>query len=122
MGVRRALLSGCSHSSDSPVSGLLSMSETFGWDNDGKKGWARVDFNLLGISMSGKIPRCSLKMGKGLVLGRKVGVFMEEVKVKWVKEERWEKWRKGRIVEMEKLRKELDIWQKEKRKRGVVMA
>ncbi|KAL5548463.1 hypothetical protein UlMin_003694 [Ulmus minor] len=39
------------------VSGLLEISNRFGWDNDDKIGWSRVDFELLGTSKSGRIPR-----------------------------------------------------------------
>lgn len=39
------------------VSGLLEISERFGWDNEDKVGWSRVDFELLGTSKSGRIPR-----------------------------------------------------------------
>ncbi|XP_026659158.2 uncharacterized protein LOC103703998 isoform X2 [Phoenix dactylifera] len=44
-------------SSESPVSDLLDISERFGWDNEDKASWARVDFQLLGTSMGGRIPR-----------------------------------------------------------------
>lgn len=48
----------------SAVSSLLEMSERFGWDNEDRAGWARVDFGLLGTSKGGRIPR---KKGEGLV-------------------------------------------------------
>ncbi|XP_031502209.1 uncharacterized protein LOC116265617 [Nymphaea colorata] len=40
-----------------PVSDLLDISRRFGWDNDDKEGWRKVDFNLLGTSKGGRIPR-----------------------------------------------------------------
>ncbi|PQP99289.1 uncharacterized protein Pyn_15323 [Prunus yedoensis var. nudiflora] len=39
------------------VSELLEMSERFGWDNNDKIGWSRVNFELLGTSRGGRIPR-----------------------------------------------------------------
>lgn len=39
------------------VSDLLEISERFGWDNEDKDGWKRVDFALLGTSKGGRIPR-----------------------------------------------------------------
>lgn len=36
---------------------LLEISERFGWDNEDKDGWKRVDFALLGTSKGGRIPR-----------------------------------------------------------------
>ncbi|KAJ6910129.1 hypothetical protein NC652_020968 [Populus alba x Populus x berolinensis] len=44
---------------DSAVSRLLEISERFGWDNEDKVGWSRVNFELLGTSKGGKIPRRS---------------------------------------------------------------
>ncbi|XP_027165596.1 uncharacterized protein LOC113765569 [Coffea eugenioides] len=43
----------------SAVSGLVEISERFGWDNEDKLGWAKVDFRLLGTSKGGRIPRVS---------------------------------------------------------------
>lgn len=40
-----------------PVSDLLEVSRRFGWDNDDKEGWGKVDFELLGTSKGGRIPR-----------------------------------------------------------------
>ncbi|XP_062110894.1 uncharacterized protein LOC133822542 [Humulus lupulus] len=45
------------------VSELLEVSEKFGWDNDDKVGWSRVDFELLGTSKSGRIPRVGGRNG-----------------------------------------------------------
>lgn len=45
--------------SGSAVSELLEISERFGWDNEDKAGWGRVDFELLGTSKGGRIPRKS---------------------------------------------------------------
>lgn len=39
------------------VSELLDISEKFGWDNEDKLGWAKIDFGLLGTSKGGRIPR-----------------------------------------------------------------
>ncbi|KAK6135604.1 hypothetical protein DH2020_030652 [Rehmannia glutinosa] len=39
------------------VSELLEISERFGWDNEDKGGWSKIDFGLLGTSKSGRIPR-----------------------------------------------------------------
>jgi len=36
---------------------LQEISERFGWDNHDKVGWSKVDFNLLGTSKGGRIPR-----------------------------------------------------------------
>lgn len=41
------------------VSELLEMSERFGWDNNDKIGWRKVNFELLGTSRGGRIPRLS---------------------------------------------------------------
>lgn len=38
---------------------LLEISERFGWDNEDKVGWAKIDFGLLGTSKGGRIPRAS---------------------------------------------------------------
>lgn len=42
---------------ESPVEELMDISESFGWDNDDKIGWSRIDFSLLGTSKGGRIPR-----------------------------------------------------------------
>ncbi|CAI0410398.1 unnamed protein product [Linum tenue] len=39
------------------VAQLLEISQRFGWDNDDKVGWSRVNFELLGTSKGGRIPR-----------------------------------------------------------------
>lgn len=39
------------------VAELLDVSHRFGWDNDDKVGWSKVDFQLLGTSKGGRIPR-----------------------------------------------------------------
>ncbi|XVF23188.1 hypothetical protein REPUB_Repub13aG0015600 [Reevesia pubescens] len=39
------------------VSMLLEISERFGWDNEDKAGWSKVNFELLGTSKGGRIPR-----------------------------------------------------------------
>lgn len=48
------------------VSELLGISERFGWDNDDKVGWSKVNFELLGTSKGGRIPRRTT--GKQMVL------------------------------------------------------
>ncbi|XP_074294735.1 uncharacterized protein LOC141622612 [Silene latifolia] len=40
-----------------PVDELLELSQRFGWDNEDKAGWGRVDFQMLGTSKGGRIPR-----------------------------------------------------------------
>ncbi|KAG9439622.1 hypothetical protein H6P81_019787 [Aristolochia fimbriata] len=47
-----------------PVADLLEISELFGWDNDDKIGWKRIDFALLGTSKGGRIPRIRDSEGK----------------------------------------------------------
>ncbi|KAF2317702.1 hypothetical protein GH714_039613 [Hevea brasiliensis] len=42
---------------DSAVPLLLEISERFGWDNDDKVGWSKLNFELLGTSKGGRIPR-----------------------------------------------------------------
>lgn len=39
------------------VSLLLEVSERFGWDNEDKIGWSKINFELLGTSKGGRIPR-----------------------------------------------------------------
>ncbi|KAG8380275.1 hypothetical protein BUALT_Bualt07G0176400 [Buddleja alternifolia] len=39
------------------VSELLEISERFGWDNEDKGGWSKIDFGVLGTSKGGRIPR-----------------------------------------------------------------
>lgn len=41
----------------SAVAELLEISERFGWDNEDKSGWSKIDFGLLGTSKGGRIPR-----------------------------------------------------------------
>ncbi|OVA19226.1 hypothetical protein BVC80_521g11 [Macleaya cordata] len=50
---------GISGRNGSAVSDLLDISERFGWDNEDKIGWSRIDFALLGTSKGGRIPRKS---------------------------------------------------------------
>ncbi|KAF6157867.1 hypothetical protein GIB67_023268 [Kingdonia uniflora] len=47
-------------STRNPVSDLLDVSVRFGWDNDDKVGWSKIDFALLGTSKSARIPRRKL--------------------------------------------------------------
>lgn len=46
----------------SVVSELLEISERFGWDNEDKVGWERLNFELLGTSKTGRIPRIGEKI------------------------------------------------------------
>lgn len=39
------------------VNELVEISERFGWDNEDKGGWSKIDFGLLGTSKGGRIPR-----------------------------------------------------------------
>ncbi|WOL10642.1 hypothetical protein Cni_G19401 [Canna indica] len=48
---------GSSSASESPVADLIDVSKRFGWDNDDKEAWARIDFELLGTSKGRRIPR-----------------------------------------------------------------
>ncbi|CAN1139657.1 hypothetical protein LINPERPRIM_LOCUS23917 [Linum perenne] len=50
-------LSSASWSGNDVVSQLVEISERFRWDNEDKIGWSRVDFELLGTSKGGRIPR-----------------------------------------------------------------
>ncbi|KAF8007637.1 hypothetical protein BT93_K1590 [Corymbia citriodora subsp. variegata] len=65
---------GAGRGSGSAVSELLEISERFGWDNEDKAGWGRVDFELLGTSKGGRIPRKSDDgKGKGMEKGKGKG-------------------------------------------------
>ncbi|XP_022716421.1 uncharacterized protein LOC111275355 [Durio zibethinus] len=44
-------------SDETAVSMLLEISERFGWDNEDKAGWSKINFELLGTSKGGRIPR-----------------------------------------------------------------
>ncbi|XP_057769508.1 uncharacterized protein LOC130989548 [Salvia miltiorrhiza] len=44
-------------------SALLEISERFGWDNEDKSGWSKVDFGLLGTSKGARIPRAAAREG-----------------------------------------------------------
>ncbi|OIS99897.1 PREDICTED: uncharacterized protein LOC109228489 [Nicotiana attenuata] len=48
-----------SASTQSAVSELLEISTRFGWDNEDKLGWSKIDYELLGTSKGGRIPRLS---------------------------------------------------------------
>ena len=43
--------------STTAVAELLEIGERFGWDNNDKAGWKNINFELLGTSKGGKIPR-----------------------------------------------------------------
>lgn len=49
--------SGAAKSIGAADSELQKISERFGWDNLDKVGWSKVDFDLLGTSKGGRIPR-----------------------------------------------------------------
>lgn len=58
------------------VSNLLEISGRFGWDNEDRDGWKRVDFALLGTSKGGRIPRLGrseLERLSGLGTGKRQG-------------------------------------------------
>lgn len=76
------------------VSELLEVSERFGWDNDDKKGWREIDFELLGTSKGGRIPRLVERSEGGEGGGEREGKFLE-VEV-GVRERRRERRRKRR--------------------------
>ncbi|KAK4368634.1 hypothetical protein RND71_012426 [Anisodus tanguticus] len=46
------------------VSELLEISSRFGWDNEDKLGWSKIDFEMLGTSKGGRIPRLSDALNK----------------------------------------------------------
>lgn len=73
----------------SSVSMLLEISERFGWDNDDKIGWSKVNFELLGTSRGGRIPR--LGESRGDMVRRR-----REVKKKEGEEEDGSGWRRRR--------------------------
>ncbi|KAL5823671.1 hypothetical protein ACOSQ4_021571 [Xanthoceras sorbifolium] len=78
--------------SESAVSRLVEVSERFGWDNEDKEGWSKVDFQLLGTSNGGRIPR--------KVEGR---TGKEELKMV---DEKMKKKKKRELSESEKRRRE----------------
>ncbi|KFK35882.1 hypothetical protein AALP_AA4G049000 [Arabis alpina] len=41
------------------ISMLLEVSERYGWDNEDKIGWSKINFEFLGTSKGGRIPRLS---------------------------------------------------------------
>ncbi|KNA13934.1 hypothetical protein SOVF_112070 [Spinacia oleracea] len=43
--------------SEGVVAELLDISQRFGWDNDDKVGWSKIDYQLLGTSKGKRIPR-----------------------------------------------------------------
>ncbi|CAO2840420.1 unnamed protein product [Amaranthus hypochondriacus] len=47
--------------SEGIVTDLLEISERFGWDNEDKIGWKKIDFEMLGTSRGGRIPRLKVK-------------------------------------------------------------
>ncbi|CAN8321398.1 unnamed protein product [Cochlearia groenlandica] len=59
----------------SSVSMLLEISERFGWDNEDKIAWSRINFELLGTSKSCRIPRL---MKRGEMVSRRREFKREE--------------------------------------------
>ncbi|KAH0731799.1 hypothetical protein KY289_002987 [Solanum tuberosum] len=56
------------------VSELLEISTRFRWDNDDKLGWSKIDFELLGTSKGGRIPRLSDSPNNSIRVEDKKGV------------------------------------------------
>lgn len=83
---------------ESSVSRLLELSQRFGWDNEDQVGWSKVNFELLGTSKGGRIPR---------ILERKEG--KEELKV-----DKKEKFGGSLLSESEERRRERRMRVKEK--------
>ncbi|KAI3472940.1 hypothetical protein Pfo_031012, partial [Paulownia fortunei] len=70
------------------VTELLEISERFGWDNEDKVGWSKIDFGLLGTSKGGRIPRVVAETNVELgSLKKKKKKKKEKIKVE---EEIWE--------------------------------
>ncbi|KAI4326209.1 hypothetical protein MLD38_031546 [Melastoma candidum] len=46
-----------------PAAELLEISQRFGWDYEDKAAWSKVDFDLLGTSRGGRIPRVGDRCG-----------------------------------------------------------
>ncbi|KAI3955509.1 hypothetical protein MKW98_028454 [Papaver atlanticum] len=95
----------------SPVSDLLEISERFGWDNDDKIGWSKINFELLGTSKTGRIPRKAISYSddddedsKGF-REKKFGGFSDGSNVGGgSREERREKQRLKRVLELRKVK------------------
>ncbi|XP_010694488.2 uncharacterized protein LOC104907276 [Beta vulgaris subsp. vulgaris] len=60
------------------VAELLEVSQRFGWDNEDKVGWSKIDFQLLGTSKGGRIPRVKEKRGEELASMKRVEVEERE--------------------------------------------
>lgn len=61
----RAVSSSTKDSNDAgAVTELLEISERFGWDNNDKTGWGKINFELLGTSRGGRIPRLVERRGE----------------------------------------------------------
>lgn len=96
----------------SAVQELLEISERFGWDNEDKLGWSKIDFQLLGTSNGGRIPRVRVSVdereGMRLKMKRekKLGQSMGKEEDRERREERRERLKMKREVvvgkEMEK--------------------
>ncbi|KAI3845383.1 hypothetical protein MKX03_029705 [Papaver bracteatum] len=94
----------------SPVSDLLEISERFGWDNDDKIGWSKINFELLGTSKTGRIPRKAISSSdddddensKGF-REKKFGGLSDNVGG-GSREERREKQRLKRVLELRKVK------------------
>ncbi|KAL2932793.1 Uncharacterized protein RDABS01_015912 [Bienertia sinuspersici] len=53
--------------SEGVVAELLEISNRFGWDNEDKVGWSKIDYQLLGTSKGGKIPRVKKKSNEEMM-------------------------------------------------------
>ncbi|XP_010259891.1 PREDICTED: uncharacterized protein LOC104599168 isoform X2 [Nelumbo nucifera] len=64
---------------ESPVSDLLEISESFGWNNEDKVAWSRINFELLGTSKGGRIPRNRIKKDEELSGSMKTRLQVSQV-------------------------------------------
>ncbi|CAH8301884.1 unnamed protein product [Eruca vesicaria subsp. sativa] len=78
----------------SSVSMLLEISERFGWDNEDKIGWSKVNYELLGTSKGGRIPRLT-EASRDMVRRREVKKKVEEDGSGWRRRERRERMRQS---------------------------
>ncbi|KAF8400196.1 hypothetical protein HHK36_013492 [Tetracentron sinense] len=65
---------------ESPVSDLLEISKRFGWDNENKVAWSRIDFALLGTSKGGRIPRNQVSEDRNEE--KKMGYLKQDLRLK----------------------------------------
>ncbi|KAL2243102.1 uncharacterized protein LOC105157933 [Sesamum indicum] len=76
------------------VSELVELSERFGWDNEDKEGWRKIDFGLLGTSKGGRIPRVGACVEVGSVKKKEKKMVVEGER----RRERRERMRERRMV------------------------